>query len=164
MKIRRNDPCPCGSGKKFKHCCRPWHQGERQQPAGPSPQLSLADTVAAIQEAATARKKAFRQLGVFVLFSTEEGDAWVLEATDRDGVQVAAKGERLPFLLDETSEVITIDWSHTFVIKDRRLVLTGYEDGAVLIPGDAPVQQIHAAVRRIMKRCTPELLSQVHIS
>jgi len=20
---RRNDPCPCGSGKKFKHCCLP---------------------------------------------------------------------------------------------------------------------------------------------
>ena len=21
MKARRNDPCPCGSGKKYKHCC-----------------------------------------------------------------------------------------------------------------------------------------------
>ena len=21
MKVRRNDPCPCGSGKKYKHCC-----------------------------------------------------------------------------------------------------------------------------------------------
>lgn len=20
-KTRRNEPCPCGSGKKFKHCC-----------------------------------------------------------------------------------------------------------------------------------------------
>ena len=20
-KVRRNDPCPCGSGKKFKRCC-----------------------------------------------------------------------------------------------------------------------------------------------
>jgi uncharacterized protein YecA (UPF0149 family) len=19
--VRRNDPCPCGSGEKFKHCC-----------------------------------------------------------------------------------------------------------------------------------------------
>jgi SEC-C motif len=19
--FRRNDPCPCGSGKKYKHCC-----------------------------------------------------------------------------------------------------------------------------------------------
>jgi uncharacterized protein len=21
-KVGRNDPCPCGSGRKFKHCCR----------------------------------------------------------------------------------------------------------------------------------------------
>ena len=21
MKIGRNDPCPCGSGYKYKHCC-----------------------------------------------------------------------------------------------------------------------------------------------
>ena len=21
MKIGRNDPCPCGSGKKYKNCC-----------------------------------------------------------------------------------------------------------------------------------------------
>jgi hypothetical protein len=21
MKLGRNDPCPCGSGKKYKHCC-----------------------------------------------------------------------------------------------------------------------------------------------
>lgn len=21
MKIGRNEPCPCGSGKKYKHCC-----------------------------------------------------------------------------------------------------------------------------------------------
>lgn len=21
QKVRRNDPCPCGSGKKFKNCC-----------------------------------------------------------------------------------------------------------------------------------------------
>lgn len=23
MKIRPNDPCPCGSGQKFKKCCKP---------------------------------------------------------------------------------------------------------------------------------------------
>ena len=24
-KIGRNDPCPCGSGRKYKHCCLPSH-------------------------------------------------------------------------------------------------------------------------------------------
>ncbi|WP_292654558.1 YchJ family metal-binding protein [Nitratifractor sp.] len=24
-----NAPCPCGSGNKYKRCCRPYHQGKR---------------------------------------------------------------------------------------------------------------------------------------
>ena len=27
-KIGRNDPCPCGSGKKFKKCCMRKRQGD----------------------------------------------------------------------------------------------------------------------------------------
>jgi len=26
MKISRNSPCPCGSGKKYKDCCFRWHK------------------------------------------------------------------------------------------------------------------------------------------
>ncbi|MFQ5796612.1 MAG: SEC-C metal-binding domain-containing protein, partial [Candidatus Bipolaricaulia bacterium] len=26
MEIGRNDPCPCGSGKKYKKCCLPKDQ------------------------------------------------------------------------------------------------------------------------------------------
>jgi len=35
-KINRNDPCPCGSGKKYKKCCLPLHQesSAKQQDAG----------------------------------------------------------------------------------------------------------------------------------
>jgi len=38
-KISRNDPCPCGSGKKYKHCCMPQdRQRRRVQAASPAPQ------------------------------------------------------------------------------------------------------------------------------
>lgn len=30
QKVGRNDPCPCGSGKKYKHCCI----GKAQSSAG----------------------------------------------------------------------------------------------------------------------------------
>lgn len=29
MSASRNEPCPCGSGRKYKHCCAgktPWHK------------------------------------------------------------------------------------------------------------------------------------------
>jgi SEC-C motif len=36
-KVSRNDPCPCGSGKKYKHCCYR-SRGEGDLDLGPSPQ------------------------------------------------------------------------------------------------------------------------------
>jgi hypothetical protein len=35
MKIGRNEPCPCGSGKKYKHCCL----GRQQEIPVPAPQV-----------------------------------------------------------------------------------------------------------------------------
>ena len=32
--VGRNDPCPCGSGRKFKHCCQA-QRGQAGHPAGP---------------------------------------------------------------------------------------------------------------------------------
>jgi hypothetical protein len=34
VKIGRNDPCPCGSGKKYKHCCLQNETGENSQRPG----------------------------------------------------------------------------------------------------------------------------------
>lgn len=30
MAVKRGEPCPCGSGKKSKHCCRNLPQRERK--------------------------------------------------------------------------------------------------------------------------------------
>lgn len=38
-KIDRNDPCPCGSTKKFKHCCQ---RKEKAQVAKPHPNAAMA--------------------------------------------------------------------------------------------------------------------------
>ncbi|MDD3883755.1 MAG: SEC-C metal-binding domain-containing protein [Gallionella sp.] len=38
MKPGRNDPCPCGSGKKYKHCCSNLSQASTSaQPASQAP-------------------------------------------------------------------------------------------------------------------------------
>jgi len=34
VKIGRNAPCPCGSGKKYKKCCLPLHETSRAQQDG----------------------------------------------------------------------------------------------------------------------------------
>lgn len=43
-KIGRNAPCPCGSGKKYKHCCLRLEEqmkGSSQIPRAPLPMASL---------------------------------------------------------------------------------------------------------------------------
>jgi len=42
MALARNDPCPCGSGRRYKRCCR---RSARSEPAavGPTPNLVLRD-------------------------------------------------------------------------------------------------------------------------
>ena len=43
MKPGRNDPCPCGSGRKYKHCCQAKESGGvRHANAGQSTQAALA--------------------------------------------------------------------------------------------------------------------------
>ena len=46
MKAGRNDPCPCGSGKKYKKCCWALNQGILPNPAriAASLQSTVIDT------------------------------------------------------------------------------------------------------------------------
>ena len=162
-KIQRNQPCPCGSGKKHKHCCLVLQR--TGSPPSPIQQMkvSLLGEIAKIQQAAADRKIRVYQLGVFVFFSMEDGDAWVLEATDHDAVQVACQGQPYKPPVTEDQERIVVDWSHNFILQKKRLVMTSYKDGTEKEIPAAPTQQINAALRRILKQYPQELLNKVHI-
>lgn len=116
-----------------------------------------------IQQAATDFRIKVHELGVFIFFSMENGDAWVLEVTDSDAVQVAEKGKALNPPVNEDKERIVVDWSHNFAIQDRKLFLTDYKDGEEREIIAAPTQQINAAIRRIIKQYPSELLNNVHL-
>src|SRR5579871_373573 len=53
-RVGRNDPCPCGSGKKFKHCCQDKGEaaGTRQAGQGPAPQAAQRQRLHALRQAA----------------------------------------------------------------------------------------------------------------
>ena len=163
-KIGRNQPCPCGSGKKYKHCCLPLDQAGRMPSPMARMRISLIAEIEKIQKAAADGKVRLQQLGVFIFFSMENGDAWVLEVSENDAVQVAAAGQALEPPVEENSETIEINWSHTFALRDRKLFLTGYVDKKEDELVGAPSQQIRAAVRRILKQYSSELISRVHLS
>jgi hypothetical protein len=163
-KIGRNEACPCGSGRKFKRCCL-----GKQQTASSNltevqkTQISLQNAISTIQKAASQGVQKVHELGVFVLFSTTGGDAWLLEVTDSDALQVAADKEILTVDFEENPETIEINWSHTFEIKDRQFVITAYKDKKVEIIENYPTHPIRAAIKRIKKKYSPELLESVHV-
>ncbi|RWX45485.1 hypothetical protein H206_02148 [Candidatus Electrothrix aarhusensis] len=125
--------------------------------------VSLLGEIAKIQQDAFNFKARVYQLGVFIFFSIENGDAWVLEATDSDAVQVATEGQPHKPPVTEDKERIVVDWSHNFDLQDKRLFMTEYSDGTEKEITAAPTQQINAALRRIIKQYPKEILNKVHI-
>jgi len=164
-KIGRNEKCPCRSGKKYKHCCALKVRPARPQISnGRDVKVTLTDGVGAIQVAAGQKKASNRELGVFFLYSTAEGDAWLLEMTDCDCAQVARGGEALASPIDENPDTIEINYSHTFALRDKQFEISAYADKTKQILADAPTKEINAAIKRIRKRFSEEQLRAVHLA
>ncbi|HID03799.1 MAG TPA: SEC-C domain-containing protein [Desulfobacterales bacterium] len=163
-KIGRNEQCPCGSGKKFKHCCLPKEQAglTRTNPEADF-KISLIGELEAIVQVAIQKRQKIKELGVFILLATSTGDAWLLEITDSDAVQLARAGEALDIPIDENSETIEINWSHTYDLSNKEFELTAYSDKSKSVMADYPVQEIRASIKRIKKRFPSDVLNQVHV-
>ena len=149
-KTGRNEPCPCGSGVKYKKCCL-----EKTTPAEnlvptTTQQSFVLDGVASLQQDASNMKKSFRQAGAFVFFSTDKGDAWLLELTEQDALYVARKGEKLIVEIDESDDDLSISWSHSFEMKGGKLTTTSYLGDSVEVHGSSyPLSQIELALENI---------------
>ncbi len=163
-KIGRNDLCPCGSGLKYKRCCL--RTKKAASPVSPMGRLklSLVAEIERIRQAAADRVETVRELGVFILWSNTGGAAWLLEISDGDAVQVAEAGRELEVPIDENPETISINWSHTFSIRDGRFYLCSYEDRRETCLEDAPTRRIRASLKKIRRKFSEEQLRQVHLT
>src|SRR3972149_10035194 len=56
MKPQRNDPCPCGSGKKYKRCCLP----RKSVPLRTDPPQGISETIPQAIQAGMAHHRAGR--------------------------------------------------------------------------------------------------------
>ncbi len=164
VKTGRNDPCPCGSGRKFKRCCLNKQQIPAPAPPETGQRLSLKNEVARTQAAAVARQYTLRTLGVFIFLTTEEGDGWLLEITDMDALKVAAAGEKIDVEISEGDETIEINWSHTFRIHNKKFETTSYTDKAVTVHDNYPAARIRKAIDKARANFPKEMLDQVHVT
>ena len=61
-------------------------------------------------------------IGQLVLFSTETGDAWLLDPADRLAARLARDGESEPIHLEETDATFAIGWKGRYRIEGAAFV------------------------------------------
>ncbi len=162
MKIGRNDPCPCGSGNKFKKCCK---DPKKFQPAAPEKlaTVTLSSEVEKLQKVAEEKRDAVNTMGVFIFVATADGDGWLLEMTDMDCLKVCEKGKIIDVEIKESPETIEVNWSHHFSIRKKKFYVTDYKNKEEQELTNLPTHSIFSAIKRIRKKYPKDLLASIHL-
>ena len=72
--------------------------------------LRLADEVRYIQRRAADHDGRIVTIGQLVLFSTDTGDAWLLDPSDQLAARLARDGDPEPIRIEENDTAFAIDW------------------------------------------------------
>jgi len=80
----------------------------------------LEDEVRYIQRRAAEHDGRILTIGQLVLFSTETGDAWLLDPADRLAARLARDGESEPIHIEETDTTFAIGWKAVIASTDQR--------------------------------------------
>ena len=89
----------------------------------------LADEVRYIQRRAARYDACIVSIGQLVLFSTETGDAWLLDPADRLAARLARDGESEPIHIEETDTTFAIGWKGRYRIDGPAFVYSDQDTG-----------------------------------
>jgi hypothetical protein len=106
----------------------------------------LAKEVDYIQRRAAAHDGRFVSVGPLVLFSTDTGDAWLLDPSDRLAARLARDGDPEPLHIEETNTNFAIGWTGHYRINGAAFIYTDQTSGRVLTILGYPTDQIAQTV------------------
>ena len=89
----------------------------------------LADEVRTIQRRAANHDGRVVIIGQLTLFSTETGDAWLLDRDDHLALRLVRAGDPEPFRIEETDTSFAIDWKGHYRIEGAAFVYTDRDTG-----------------------------------
>lgn len=105
----------------------------------------LADEVRYIQDKAADHDGRMVTLGQLILFSTDTGEAWLLDVTDRLATCLARDGDPEPIHLEETGASFTIEWKGRYHVEGPAFVYADRDTGRVTTILGYPTQKIAQA-------------------
>ena len=85
-----------------------------------------------------------------MFFSTETGDAWLLDPEDHLAVRLAEDGSRLPVQIVETATRYAIEWNASYTFEDDAFIVT-HRSGVRVILG-YPIADLLTAERRALRQ------------
>jgi hypothetical protein len=118
----------------------PARPGRDRKPVkrGPGKQIveggsfQLAGEVGYIQRRAADHDGRIITIGQLVLFSTETGDAWLLDRTDFLAARLARNGEAESIQIVETAATFAIEWKGNYRINGPAFVYSDRDTGRVI--------------------------------
>ncbi len=105
--------------------------------AGPGKQwvegkdFRLAKEIKYIQRRAAEHDGRFVTIGPLALFSTETGDAWIVDPSDQLAARLTRDGDPEPIDFEETDTNFAIDWKGNYCIEGRAFVYADRKSGRV---------------------------------
>src|SRR6516225_1299358 len=89
----------------------------------------LADEVRYIQRRAADHDSRIVTIGQLVLFSTQTGDAWLLDPADQLALRLAQDGNSEAIRIEETDTTFAIAWKGRYRIEGRAFIYSERDTG-----------------------------------
>jgi hypothetical protein len=105
----------------------------------------LANEIHYIQDKAADHNLRIVTIGQFLLFSTETGDAWLLDVTDKLAVRLARDGDHEPIHLKETDSSIVVGWKGHYHIEGPAFIYSDRDTARVTTIIGYPTKNIAQA-------------------
>jgi hypothetical protein len=102
----------------------------------------LADEVSYIQRRAAERDGRIVTFGQLALFSTETGDAWLLDTADHLAARLARDGHPEPTQIEDTETTFAIGWKGQYRIEGAAFVYTDIDTGRTTSILGYPTQKL----------------------
>jgi len=102
----------------------------------------LADEVRYIQHRAAEHDGRIVTFGQLALFSTETGDAWLLDTADHLAARLARDGDPEPTQIEDTETTFAIGWKGQYRIEGAAFVYTDSDTGRTTSILGYPTQKL----------------------
>jgi hypothetical protein len=102
----------------------------------------LADEVGYLQRRAALHDGRFVSVGPLALFSTDTGDAWLLDPSERLATRLARDGEPEPVHIEETEANFAVAWTGRYRIDGAAFIYSDRISGRVFTILGYPIDRI----------------------